>query len=240
MTRFGFVDLAPKIPIFSVELPFTMNEYEQLRAENIRRNQEILRQMGLLSSPLIKPTTTTSSTSTTIKPIKPIKPNNPIISKITSIIKPFILFQCNQCWRILCDNRVAIGDLVFVSVSNVQIDDSFLNVNENGCLFNDVDCRCGANVGRFYVATTPQLDSLRFMFALSRSALYSYTIQNHQNILSANLQSKTAQMISETRSSMVRLMQLDDDLEMMSAANIFYADSSTYESFSDDLQFGLD
>lgn len=231
-----------------------MNEYEKLRAENIRRNQEVLRQMGLMS-PMIKqqppppsPPRATSSKRPTAALPRTINSIGPIVKQIASIVKPLILFQCKQCWRLLCDNRVALyrddddGDddfLCFVSVCNVRID-SFLNISDIGCLFNDVDCECGANVGRFYVATTPQLDPLRFMFALSRSALYSYTIQN-QNA-SANqsaIVSKTMEMIAQTRSSIVELMKLDDDLDMMSAANIFYADSKSYDSFSDDLQLGF-
>lgn len=220
-----------------------MNEYEKLRAENIRRNQEVLRQMGLMS-PMIKQQPPPASPPRPInKPTQTVNSTKPIVKQITSIVKPLILFQCKQCWRILCDNRVALlrddDFLCFVSVCNVRID-SFLNISDIGCLFNDVDCECGANVGRFYVATTPQLDSLRFMFALSRSALYSYTIQNRNaSTNQSSIVSNTMGMISQTRSSIVELMKLDDDLDMMSAANVFYADSTTYESFSDDLQLGF-
>lgn len=193
-----------------------MSEYEKLREQNIRRNQEILRQLGLLEEkqqPQLQ------------QPQPQPQQQQPTQILINSIQNSTILFQCNQCFRLLSDNRFLVSSSTdeithFINVSNVSIDD-FIAISNDGCLYSDVECLCGVVLGRYLLATTPSLDHLRFMFCLKSTLIYQYQCEDREDRseIDRNLSLLSLQeMHRQSNSSMIQLMIADDDLDLIYAS----------------------
>jgi len=154
------------------------------------------------------------------------------------------IFQCRKCWRVLCDNRVCVTIpdahvdhpsvlrlqdefLLVASAADVDLDTFLVSSTEQaaadvGCMFFEAACACGADLGRFYVATTPPLDSVRHMYALRFSALRSYAFGSfsdagtsahaqHQATI-ADAQHSADALLRRSCVLFVRLCELDDDL----------------------------
>ena len=154
------------------------------------------------------------------------------------------IYQCRKCWRVLCDNRVCVTIpdahvdhpsvlrlqdefLLVASAADVDLDTFLVSSTEQtaadvGCMFFEAACACGADLGRFYVATTPPLDSVRHMYALRFSALRSYAFGSfsdvgtsahaHHQATIADAQHGADALLRRSRALFVRLCELDDDL----------------------------
>ncbi len=261
---------------FSPCVGAVISEYELQRQATIRRNQEILRQLGLASPVRLVPDSPPARESR--RAVKKAKSTaNAAVSKTIAVAigvetrrraqtRPFHsashttalvrcapamqIYQCAKCWRVLCDDRLCVAVpaahaasasvqslmdefLVVTAAHEVELD-SFIAVASDarapdaGCLFVDVACACGVDLGRFYVATTPLLDSVRHMFALRLSALRGYVFGSlsdahtrtraEQHAALAAVQRNAHDQLGRVRSMQVSLCALDDDLDVMAAA----------------------
>lgn len=223
----------------------------------------MLRQMGLLSptleskkKPLALVPLPRLQTRSQVPLLRPQQQSKSIINSIQNQI----LYQCNQCFRLLSDNRFLIPstttddvNICFTNVSNISID-SFIAISNDGCLYSDVECLCGVNLGRHYIATTTHFDHLRFMFCLNQNSIYSYILQSTSaTTTTRNLSLLHLQEIqNQCNSKMIQLMIADDDLDLMYASTTTTINHSTSpppppephhhqsplsSSFSDTLEF---
>lgn len=253
-----------------------ISEYELQRQATIRRNQEKLRELGLASPVRLAPASPpkrqrrSSKTSSSDSSAPPSAAVPTVVtrrravrgpqtrpfhssSQTTAIVRiaPALqIYQCAQCWRVLCDDRLCVvmpaahvgsaavqrllDEFLFVTGAHEVVLDSFMTVASDarapdaGCLFVEVACACGVELGRFYVATTPLLDSVRHMFALRLAALRGYVFGSlsdahtrtraEQHATLATVQRNAHDLLGHVRSLRVSMCALDDDLDVMAAA----------------------